>query len=55
MTDKKKPKISEKLTKKAIDERAEVLNPENPKYYKSRIKGLTDEQAKRIAELKKND
>ncbi|WP_422090934.1 hypothetical protein [Tenacibaculum ovolyticum] len=54
MSNKRKNKISNRLTKEALDDRAEVLNPENPKFYKSRIEGLTDEQAEKMAELKKN-
>ena len=52
MTNKKK-KISERLSKEALDDRAEVLNPKNPKFYKSRVEGISDEQAKKIAELSK--
>ncbi len=48
---KPKGKISERLTRKAIDERSETLNPQNPKYYKSRVEGITDKQAQKLAQL----
>lgn len=51
---KPKEKISERLTQKAIDERSETLNPQNPKYYKCRVEGITDKQALKLAQLKIN-
>ncbi|SEC46506.1 hypothetical protein SAMN04489761_3068 [Tenacibaculum sp. MAR_2009_124] len=48
---KPKNKISKRLPKKSIDDRAETLNPQNKKYYKSRIEGINEEQAIKLAKI----